>query len=101
MTPGAVIKKMKFGEIGVSCCVDSFGEDGPEVFSEETTIYINRDHPLYKRESKKADTHMLNLARLITQEISLMKDPKNPRQASERQSKLLRDAFIEGNSGSR
>ncbi len=27
------------------------------------------------------------------QEISLMKDPKNPRQAFERQSKLLRDAF--------
>ncbi|MBI4654429.1 MAG: ATP-binding protein [Nitrospirae bacterium] len=95
LTPNAVIKRIKFGEIGVSCCVDSFGEDGPEVFSEETTIYINKDHPLYKRESAKVDTHVLNLARLITQEISLMKDPKNPRQAFERQSKLLRDAFIE------
>jgi hypothetical protein len=95
LTPNAIIKKIKFGETGVSCVVDSFGEDGPEVFSEETTIYINRDHPLYKRESAKVDTHTLNLARLITQEISLMKDPKNPRQAFERQSKLLRDAFIE------
>jgi hypothetical protein len=94
LTPNAVIKKMRFGEIGVSCCVDSFGEDGPEVFSEETTIYLNRDHPLYKRESKKIDTHVLNLTRLITQEISLMKNPKNPRQAFERQSKLMRDAFI-------
>ncbi len=98
LTPNAVIKKMRFGEAGVSCCVDSFGEDSPEVFSEETTIYINRDHPLYKRESTKVDTHVLNLARLITQEISLMKDPKNPRQAFERQSKLLRDAFIEKSS---
>lgn len=95
LTPNAVIKRMKFGDIGVSICVDSFGEDGAEVFSEETTIYVNRDHPLYKRESSKVDTHVLNLARLITQEISLMKDPKNPRQAFERQSKLLRDAFIE------
>lgn len=95
LTPNAIIKKIKFGEAGVSCVVDSFGEDGPEVFSEETTIYINRDHPLFKRESAKVDTHILNLARLITQEISLMKDPKNPRQAFERQSKLLRDAFIE------
>lgn len=60
-------------------------------------LYINRDHPLYKRESAKVDTHVLNLARLITQEISLMKDPRNPRQAFERQSKLLRDAFIERN----
>ena len=95
LTPNAIIKKIKFGETGVSCVVDSFGEDGSEVFSEETTIYINRDHPLYKRESTKVDTHTLNLARLITQEISLMKDPKNPRQAFERQSKLLKDAFIE------
>lgn len=95
LTPNAIIKKIKFGETGVSCVVDSFGEDGSEVFSEETTIYINRDHPLYKRESAKVDTHTLNLARLITQEISLMKDPKNPRQAFERQSKLLKDAFIE------
>jgi len=95
LTPNAVIKKMRFGDYGVSCVVDSFGEDGPEVFSEETVIYVNRDHPLYKRESKKFDTHILNLARLLTQEIALMKDPRNPRQAFERQSKLLRDAFIE------
>ena len=95
LTPNAIIKKIKFGETGVSCVVDSFGEDGPEVFSEETTIYINRDHPLYKRESAKIETHTLNLARLITQEISLMKDPRNPRQAFERQSKLLKDAFID------
>ncbi len=95
LTPNAIIKKMKFGDTGVSCVVDSFGEDGPEVFSEETTIYINRDHPLYKRESAKVDTHTLNLARLITQEIALMKDPRNPRQAFERQSKLLKDAFID------
>lgn len=95
LTPNAVIKRMKFGDIGVSICVDGFGEDGAEVFSEETTIYVNKDHPLYKRESAKIDTHILNLARLITQEISLMKDPKNPRQAYERQSKLMRDAFID------
>jgi hypothetical protein len=95
LTPNAIIKKIKFGESGVSCVVDSFGEDGPEVFSEETTIYINRDHPLYKRESTKIDTHTLNLARLITQEISLMKEPRNPRQAFERQSKLMKDAFID------
>ncbi len=95
LTPNAVIKKMKFGQYGVSCVVDGFGEDSPEVFTEETTIYINKDHPLYRRESAKADTHILNLARLITQEIALMKDSKNPRQAFERQSRLLKDAFVE------
>ena len=58
-------------------------------------IYINKDHPLYVRQSRKKETHTLHLARLLTQEISLMKEPRSPRQAFERQSKLLRDAFID------
>lgn len=94
-TPNAVIKRLKFGDAGVTCCLDHLGEDGPECMTEGTIIYINRDHSLYKRESRKKEAHILNIARLITQEISLMKDPTNPREAYNRQSKLLRDAFRE------
>jgi len=93
LTPTAVVKKLKLGQQGVSCCVDHFGPDGPECITEGTVIYINRDHPLYRKESKKKATHILHVARIITQEITLMKDPKKPRQAYQRQSKLLRDAF--------
>lgn len=57
-------------------------------------VTIVKSH-IYKRESSKVDTHTLNLARLITQEIALMKDTRNPSQAFERQSKLLKDAFVE------
>jgi len=95
LTPNAIIQRMKFGETGVSVCVDDSGENGPECFTEGTVIYINRQHPLYQREAKKQETYILNVTRLITQEISLMKDTKNPRLAFSRQSKLLRDAFIE------
>jgi len=95
-TPNAVVKRLKFGDAGVTCCLDHLGEDGPECMTEGTIIYINRDHPLYKRESRKREAHILNIARLITQEISLMKDPENPREAYNRQSRLLRDAFKEG-----
>jgi hypothetical protein len=95
LTPNAVVRRMKFGETGVSVCVDDFGENGPECFTEGTVIYINQEHPLYHREAKKPDTYILNVTRLITQEISLLKDTKSPRQAFSRQSKLLRDAFIE------
>jgi hypothetical protein len=94
-TPMAVVKRLKFGDAGVTCCLDQLGEEGPECMTEGTIIYINRDHPLYKREAKKREAHTLNIARLITQEISLMKDPANPREAYNRQSKLLRDAFME------
>ncbi|OGP79724.1 MAG: hypothetical protein A2V86_12155 [Deltaproteobacteria bacterium RBG_16_49_23] len=95
LTPNAVVQRMRFGEAGVSVCVDDFGEEGPECFTEGTVIYINQQHPLYQRELKKPDTYILNVTRLITQEIALMKDSRNPRQAFSRQSKLLRDAFIE------
>ena len=93
-----VVQEVKFGETGVSVCVDDFGEDGQECFTEGTVIYINQQHPLYQREAKKPETHLLNVARLVTQEISLMKDTRNSRQAFQRQSKLLRDAFIENSS---
>lgn len=95
LTPNAVVQRMRFGETGVSVCVDDFGEEGVECFTEGTVIYINRQHPLYQREAKRPETYILNVTRLITQEISLMKDTRNPRQAFSRQSKLLRDAFIE------
>ncbi|HWO40524.1 MAG TPA: ATP-binding protein [Candidatus Eisenbacteria bacterium] len=95
LTPDAVVRRLKMGQAGISCCLDHFGETGPESFSEGTIVYINRDHPLYKREAKKAESHTMHIARLLSQEIALMKDPRNPRQAFERQSKLLRDAFIE------
>ena len=95
LTPNAIVQRMKFAETGVSVCIDDFGEDGPECFTEGTIIYVNQQHPLYQREVKKPETYILNVTRLITQEISLMKDTRNPRQAFSRQSKLLRDAFID------
>ena len=95
LTPGAVVRRVKIGATGVTCCLDHFGPDGPESFSEENVVYINRDHPLYVRESKRRDTHLLNVARLLTQEISLMKNPRNPRRAFDHQSTLLKDAFAE------
>ncbi|HUL36557.1 MAG TPA: ATP-binding protein, partial [Thermodesulfobacteriota bacterium] len=52
LTPNAIVQRMKFGETGVSVCVDDFGENGSECFTEGTVIYLNRQHPLYQREAK-------------------------------------------------
>jgi hypothetical protein len=95
LNPTAVVKKLKLGSLGVSCCIDHFGPEGPECFTEGNIVYINRDHPLYQKETQKKDTYILHVARLLTQEICLMKSPRNPRQAFERQSKLLLDALVE------
>lgn len=96
LTPSAVVRKVKMGQVGVTCCVDHYGPGGPECFSEASVIYINRDHPLYRRESTDRQRHMMHVGRLITQELALMKDPESARDAFERQSLLLRDAFAPG-----
>ncbi len=95
MTPNAIVRRMRMGDSSVSVCLDFFGESGPECFSEGNVVYVNRDHPLFQRESKKAATYVMYIARLLTQEISLMHETRNPRIAFNRQSKLLKDAFSE------
>ncbi len=93
ITPNAIVKRIRFGDKVVSVCLDHFGETGPECFSEGNAVYVNRDHPLFVRESRKPGPYTMYIARLLTQEISLMKEIRNPRAAFDRQSKLLRDAF--------
>jgi hypothetical protein len=95
ITPNAIVRRMRMGDSSVSVCLDFFGENGPECFSEGNIVYINRDHPLYKRESQKPATYTMYIARLLTQEISLMHETRSPRLAFTRQSKLLKDAFID------
>lgn len=95
ITPNAIVRRMRMGESSVSVCIDFFGESGPECFSEGNIVYINRDHPLYKRESRRSATYTMYIARLMTQEITMMKETKSPRVAFNRQSKLLKDAFTE------
>jgi len=81
-------------KLGISCGVVSLGEDGPEVLSQGNLIYINQDHPLYQKFYKKREQFILNLMRLITQEIVLMKKSRiTAAEAFSWQSKLLQDAL--------
>ena len=96
LTPNAILQRLRLGQTGITCCLDRFGEDGPECFTEGTIIYINRDHLLYKRQLRNREAHTMHLTRLLTQEIALMKDPRDAHGAFLHQSQLLRDAFQDG-----
>ena len=96
LTPRAVVQKIRLGQMGITCCLDHFGADGPECFTENNVIYINQDHPLYRREMRKRDTHVMHIARLLTQEIAILGQPADPRRAYDLQSHLLKDAFQDG-----
>ncbi len=54
-TPNSVVKKLKFGDAGVTCCLDHLGEDGPECMRERLTI-DNLNYcvmPLWKKAIEK------------------------------------------------
>jgi len=93
LSPSALVKKLKLGRHGLALIMDHFGAESPESFTEGEIIHLNRDHPLFIREAAHKERHVMHISRLISQEIALMSHPKNPRQAFERQSKLLKDAF--------
>lgn len=95
LTPNAVVQRVRMGETGVTCCIDQFGPDGPESFTEGTVIYINRDHPLYLHEAARRETFTRHLSRLLTQELALMNEREDPRRAFQQQSLLLRESFSE------
>jgi len=95
LTPNAVVKKVKMGVAGLTCCIDQFGEDGPESFTEGSIVYINRDHPLYRHEATKRATFTRHVARLLTQELALMSEREDPRRAFQQQSLLLKESFSE------
>jgi len=94
LSPSAVIRRLKLGQQGLSCCIDHLGAEAPECYTEGTIVYMNQDHPLHQQFVKdNRQAYALYLARLLSQEIALMKQPRSPRQAFECQGKLLRDAF--------
>jgi hypothetical protein len=95
VTPNAIVRRIRLGDRAVSVCMDFFGEASAECFSEVNVVYINRDHILFKRESRKAATFTMYIARLMTQEIAILTETKSPRLAFTRQSKLLKDAFAD------
>ena len=81
------------GETGLTCCIDQFGEDGPEAFTEGTIIFVNRDHPLYRHEATRRETLTRHVARLLAQELALMYERDDPRRAFQQQGLLLKESF--------
>lgn len=89
------VKKIRIKKLGVNCALVHLGENEPEAISDSQFIYINQDHPLYKKFNKNKHLQFLNLMRLVTQEIALMyKSRQSPREFFQYQSRLLRDALI-------
>lgn len=92
LSPTAVVRRLKVGEEGISCCIDHFGENSPESFCEGTVVYINRDRPLFKECAGQRNLFIFYIARLLYQKIALM-ETRGAKEAFKIQAQILKDAL--------
>lgn len=89
-----VARRIRIGGLGIVCNVDSFGREERPVFTDSGIIYINQDHPLYKKQAKEGKENLsFYLAYLLSQQIALLVSEKDPHKAFAIQNKLLSDCF--------
>lgn len=88
-----IVKKVKIGGSEFLVSFTHLGEEERESFIEGGIIFINRDHPLFKKTAGKTELTLYHLIRLITQEIIKLTNPRNLEVAFDWQGKLIKDAF--------
>lgn len=89
----AIIRRMRFGNLGIICRMERFGSAYPPSFLEQGIIYINIDHPLYRKQESDDPLLTMFIANLISKELALQKFPVNAQNAFNLQTQILTDAF--------
>lgn len=87
-----VARKMQVGSFSIVCRTEPLGMENSAVMWESGLILINRDHPLYKRFSKKQEALTLFITKLIAQEIATLR-ASSPKDAFSLQNQILTDAW--------
>lgn len=88
-----IVKKVKIGGSEFLVSFTHLGETEKESFTEGGIIFINRDHPLFKKLEGKSEITLYHLIRLVSQEIIKLAHPLNLEVAFDWQGRLIKDAF--------
>jgi hypothetical protein len=89
----AIIRKMKFRNLGIICRMERYGAHYPPSFFEQGIIYLNIDHPLYRKQMEHDALLTMFIATLIGKELAVQKHPHDASAAYAFQHQLLTDAF--------
>ncbi len=89
-----IVKKVKIGGSEFLVSFAHLGEADKESFMEGGIIFLNRDHPLFKKLEGKSEITLYHLIRLISQEIIKLTEPTSLEAAFDWQGRLMKDAFI-------
>ncbi|MBI3618689.1 ATP-binding protein [Candidatus Peregrinibacteria bacterium] len=89
-----VARKMMIGGTGITCALDGFGRGSPAAFTEGGVVYINVDHPLYRKQAERGQEMLaFYLTYLLSQQVSLLLSSGDIRRAFEMQNRLLTDSW--------
>jgi len=89
-----VARKITIGGIGITCALEHCGHESPAAFTEGGIVYINMDHPLYRRQYEKGkDMLGFYLTYLLSQQVALLLVEGDTHRAFEMQDRLLTDSW--------
>lgn len=88
VTKNRVLKNIKT-DLGFNYGFVEEGESGPPSYFYNDTIYVNRQHALYKKNSKSVEGEIRYLVEILIAEAVILTTPMDIRQYHERRIKLL------------
>lgn len=87
-------RKISLGGIGITCALEGLGRDAPPASTEAGVVYINVDHPLYRKQQERGQELLgFYLSCLLAQQVSLLFAEGDARKAFAMQNRLLTDSW--------
>lgn len=87
-------RSIAIGGIGITCAMENCGKMQPAVFTEAGVVYINLDHPLYKKQATRGQEMLgFYLSYLVSQQVALLLAEGDCRKAFDAQNRLLTDSW--------
>lgn len=89
-----VARTITIGGRGITCSQERCGRDRPAAFTEGGIVYINIDHPHYKKQQAKGQEFLsFYMTYLLSQQVALMISEGDTRKAFDIQDRLLTDSW--------
>lgn len=87
-------RRIMVGGIGITCALEHCGKEMPAAFIDGGIVFINLDHPLYKKQKDKGpDLLGFYLTYLLSQQVALLLAEGDARRAFDVQNRLLTDSW--------
>lgn len=89
-----IARSIAVGGIGITCALENCGKDQPAAFTDAGIVYINVDHPLYRKQTGRGGEMLgFYLTYLLSQQVALLLSEGDARKIFDTQTRLLADSW--------